>query len=100
MILPQTGGCRCGKIRYEITGSPQLIYTCHCTDCQRITGSAFSMGIALPQAAFCLTAGEPRALQRMPDIASGQARACGASGGATANFLSRRARQGRVHQGT
>jgi hypothetical protein len=27
-------------------------------------------------------------------------RACGASGGATANFLSRRARQGRVHQGT
>ena len=67
MILPQTGGCQCGKIRYEITKAPQLVYTCHCRDCQRITGSAFSLGVALPQAAFCITAGEPRALQRVPD---------------------------------
>ena len=67
MNLPQTGGCQCGKIRYEITEAPQLVYTCHCTDCQRITGSAFSLRVALPQAAFRLTAGEPRALQRMPD---------------------------------
>jgi hypothetical protein len=67
MNLLQTGGCQCGKIRYEITEVPQLVYTCHCTDCQRITGSAFSLGVALPQAALCLTAGEPRALQRMPD---------------------------------
>jgi hypothetical protein len=67
MILPQTGGCQCGKIRYEITETPQLVYTCHCRDCQRITGSAFSLGVALPQAAFCITAGKPRAPQRMPD---------------------------------
>ena len=39
----------------------------HCTDCQRITGSAFSLGIALLETAFHRTAGEPRALQRMPD---------------------------------
>jgi hypothetical protein len=25
MNLPQTGGCRCGKIRYEITEIPQLV---------------------------------------------------------------------------
>ena len=37
MELPQTGGLQCGKIRYEITEAPQLIYTCHCTDCQRLT---------------------------------------------------------------
>ena len=30
MKLPQTGGCQCGKIRYEITEAPQLVYTCHC----------------------------------------------------------------------
>ena len=42
MKLPQTGGCQCGEIRSEITEAPQLVYTCHCTDCQRITGSAFS----------------------------------------------------------
>jgi hypothetical protein len=32
MRLPQTGGCHCGKTRYEITEKPSLVYTCHCTD--------------------------------------------------------------------
>ena len=48
MNLPQTGRCQCGKISYEITEAPELVYTCHCTDCQRITSSAFSLGIAFP----------------------------------------------------
>jgi len=46
MKLPQTGGCQCGKIPYSISEVPQLVYTCHCTDCQRITSSAFSLGVA------------------------------------------------------
>ena len=44
MKLPQTGGCQCGKIRYEITEAPRSVYACHCRDCQRLTSSAFSMG--------------------------------------------------------
>jgi hypothetical protein len=32
MKLPQTGGCQCGKIRYEITEAPTLVYT---VDCRR-----------------------------------------------------------------
>jgi len=67
MKLPQTGGCQCGKIRYEITEAPQLVYTCHCTDCQRLTSSAFSMGIVVPEAAFRLSGIEPRPLQRIAD---------------------------------
>jgi hypothetical protein len=47
MKLPQTGGCQCGEIRYEITQAPQMIYACHCTDCQRITSSAFSQALVL-----------------------------------------------------
>jgi hypothetical protein len=42
MKLPQTGGCQCGAVCYEITQAPIMIYTCHCTDCQRMTSSAFS----------------------------------------------------------
>jgi len=30
MQLPLTGGCQCGKLRYEISEAPQLVYTCHC----------------------------------------------------------------------
>lgn len=67
MNLPQTGGCLCGKIRYEITETPQLVYTCHCTACQHQTSSAFSLGVAVPETGFRLTSGEPRALQRNTD---------------------------------
>jgi hypothetical protein len=35
-----------GALRYEVTEAPQLVYTCHCTECQRLTGSAFSHGIS------------------------------------------------------
>ena len=76
MKLPQAGGCQCGKIRYEISEAPQLVYTCHCTDCQHITGSAFSLGVALPETAFHLTAGEPRALRRMPESGRLNTRYC------------------------
>jgi hypothetical protein len=64
MKLPQTGGCHCGAIRFEITEAPQLVYTCHCTDCQRLTSSAFSLGLVVSDKAFRLTGVEPRPLQR------------------------------------
>jgi hypothetical protein len=67
MKLPQTGGCQCGALRYEITQEPQMIYACHCSDCQSITSSAFSMALVLPAKAFRLTAGEPQVIQRTAD---------------------------------
>ena len=65
MELPQTGGCHCGGVRYEITQAPVMVYTCHCTDCQRMTSSAFSLGCVLPDGAFRLVQGEPKRVQRM-----------------------------------
>jgi hypothetical protein len=62
MELPQTGRCQCGKIRYEITEAPTLVYTCHCRDCQRLTSSAFSMRLVVAEAAFRLSGIEPRPL--------------------------------------
>src|SRR5215472_13705907 len=67
MKLPQTGGCQCGKIRYEITEEPQSGYTCHCLDCQRLTGSALSLGIDVPENGFRLTGVAPRRLQHTAD---------------------------------
>ena len=64
MNLPQTGGCQCGALRYEITQAPLMVYACHCTDCQRITSSAFSMAVVLPDGACHLVRGEPRLIQR------------------------------------
>lgn len=42
------GGCLCGKVRYTADTEPRFIGVCHCADCQRFTGSAFSTVIALP----------------------------------------------------
>ena len=67
MRLPQTGGCQCAKSRYEITERPRAIYTCHCSACQRLTGSAYSMAVLVPDDAFHLTGVELRPIQRTAD---------------------------------
>jgi hypothetical protein len=67
MKLPLTGGCHCGALRYEISAPPILTYTCHCTDCQRITGTAFSLAIIVPEDTFHLVKGEPRQVERIAD---------------------------------
>lgn len=35
------GGCLCGAVRYEVNSAPIRTIVCHCTFCQRRTGSAF-----------------------------------------------------------
>jgi hypothetical protein len=67
MKLPQAGGCQCSGVRYEITEAPMLTYTCHCTDCQRVTSTAFSMAIVVAESAFRLAGTELRPLQRTAD---------------------------------
>src|SRR5215813_8784142 len=52
MTLPLTGGCLCGALRYETSETPSMAYTCHCTDCQHLTSSAFSLAITVTDGAF------------------------------------------------
>ncbi|WP_332816810.1 GFA family protein [Sphingopyxis sp.] len=35
------GGCSCGALRYRMTTPPMIVHCCHCSWCQRETGSAF-----------------------------------------------------------
>ena len=53
------GGCRCGRVRLKINAPPLLTMACHCTGCQRMTGSAFSLSAAIPVDAFAVTQGVP-----------------------------------------
>ncbi len=39
------GGCACNNIRYKLVATPLIVHTCHCHDCQRLTGSAFVVNI-------------------------------------------------------
>jgi hypothetical protein len=64
MKLPLTGGCICGAIRYDIAQPPITVYTCHRTDCQRITSSAFSIGMVVFSDAV-RRSGETRTVESM-----------------------------------
>ena len=57
--LPWEGGCRCGKVRIKVSAPPLLSMACHCTGCQKMTASAFSLSLAIPAEGFEVTEGEP-----------------------------------------
>lgn len=57
--LPWDGGCRCDRIRLRVSAAPILTMACHCTGCQRMSSSAFSLGAAIPTHGFAVTKGEP-----------------------------------------
>lgn len=46
------GGCLCGKVRYGFEGEPAAAMVCHCTHCQKQSGSAFSTIIGVPESAL------------------------------------------------
>ena len=54
---PLQGGCLCGAIRFEITAPFIIAGYCHCTHCQRRTGTGSSANARVPQAGFELLSG-------------------------------------------
>lgn len=51
-----TGGCLCGSVRYTLKpGYRMKPYACHCTDCQKRTGTAFSSHMAVMEKDIELT---------------------------------------------
>jgi Glutathione-dependent formaldehyde-activating enzyme len=46
------GGCLCGKVRYSADVEPTFVGVCHCKNCQKGTGTAFSVVVALPTPAL------------------------------------------------
>lgn len=57
--LPWEGGCRCDRLRFRVTEPPLVSMACHCTGCQKMTGSAFSLSLMIVGNGFEVTKGEP-----------------------------------------
>lgn len=53
------GSCLCGAIRYEAAGEPLRVGICHCHDCRRESGSAFTVFAVWPRDHFRFK-GEPK----------------------------------------
>ncbi|MBA3041822.1 MAG: GFA family protein [Alphaproteobacteria bacterium] len=43
------GGCRCGKVQLKVRGRPVMTMACHCTGCQKMSASAFSLSSLYPE---------------------------------------------------
>ena len=52
---------------YDVTEPPKKVMVCHCTFCQRATGSAYMVDALFREEAFRLTAGEPRRYTHVSD---------------------------------
>ncbi|HSZ05505.1 MAG TPA: GFA family protein [Solirubrobacteraceae bacterium] len=57
---PLQGGCLCGAVRYEITAPFLFAGYCHCTHCQRRTGTGSSANARVPREGLRLLAGQER----------------------------------------
>jgi hypothetical protein len=65
--LEQEGGCLCGAIRYKTTAKPQRVTICHCTFCQRFTGSAFLVEPIFRKVDFKLSGATPATYDHLSD---------------------------------
>lgn len=54
----RTGECRCGAVQFEVEGPPLLTIACHCTGCQRMTSSAYSLSESHAPDVLRVTKGE------------------------------------------
>jgi hypothetical protein len=57
--LPWDGGCRCERVRVRVTAPPLMTMACHCTGCQRMSASAYSLSVLVLAQGFAVTKGEP-----------------------------------------
>ena len=53
-----TGGCLCGGVRFEVSEPPAFASYCHCTRCQRRSGTAASAQARIVPGSLRVTAGE------------------------------------------
>ena len=56
---PLAGSCLCGSIRFEVTPRFSAFRYCHCSRCQKASGSAHAANAFVPAALFSWRAGEP-----------------------------------------
>lgn len=70
-----TGSCHCGQIRFEAEVDPGKVRLCHCTDCQKLTGSAYRANVPSEPGTFKLTGPAPKTYIKTSDSGTKRAHA-------------------------
>ena len=75
MDKPQStyeGGCTCRQVRYRMTSRPLIVHCCHCTWCQRETGTAFALNAMIESDRVQLLQGEMLVIDTPSNSGKGQ----------------------------
>lgn len=67
-----TGGCACRDVRYRLERVPLIVHCCHCTWCQRETGSAFALNALVESDRLTLLAQAPELVATPSESGKGQ----------------------------
>ncbi|MEQ9463841.1 MAG: GFA family protein [Haliea sp.] len=70
--FPVSGRCVCGRTRYEVLSRPMIVHCCHCSWCQRETGSAFAVNALLQRSRIGVHGDEPETILNPSESGRGQ----------------------------
>ncbi|KAJ6133307.1 Glutathione-dependent formaldehyde-activating enzyme/centromere protein V [Penicillium samsonianum] len=62
-----TGSCMCGGVTYAVEADSYLAALCHCTDCQKWSGGAFTSNAVVPRTSVKVTKGTPNSYDAVGD---------------------------------
>jgi len=71
-VFPVEGGCTCRAVRYRLMTKPLFVHCCHCTWCQRETGSAFVLNAMIETDRVKMLSGTPDVVLTPSNSGKGQ----------------------------
>jgi hypothetical protein len=66
------GGCTCRQVRYRMTSKPLIVHCCHCSWCQRETGTAFALNAMIESDRVQMLQGEVVVIDTPSNSGKGQ----------------------------
>ena len=70
--LPLEGGCTCRAVRFRLASRPLFVHCCHCSWCQRESGSAFALNAMIESERVELLSGAPELVDTPSASGAGQ----------------------------
>jgi hypothetical protein len=66
------GGCSCGTIRYQMKRDPMFVHCCHCTFCQRESGTSYGLNVLIETSQVELLQGQLERIELESNSGKGQ----------------------------
>jgi len=75
--VTHTGGCQCGTVKFQASGTPRFVSKCHCNSCRNATGAAFSTWVGFADEQVRWLKAAPSTHASSPGVARGFCADCG-----------------------